>query len=30
MVRKITGLTNTQVERAKYDPVGRNELKLFL
>lgn len=26
MARKITGLTNTQVERAKYDPNGKNEL----
>lgn len=26
MTRKITGLTNTQVERAKYDPNGKNEL----
>jgi prophage CP4-57 integrase len=26
MARKITGLTNTQVERAKFDPNGKNEL----
>lgn len=26
MARKITGLTNTQVERSKYDPNGKNEL----
>lgn len=26
MARKITGLTNTQVERAKYDKLGKNEL----
>lgn len=26
MARKITGLTNTQVERAKYDQLGKNEL----
>lgn len=26
MARKITGLTNTQVERAKYGSGGRNEL----
>lgn len=26
MARKITGLTNMQVERAKYDPNGKNEL----
>lgn len=26
MARKITGLTNTQVERSKYDPKGKNEL----
>ena len=26
MARKITGLTNTQVERSKYDSGGKNEL----
>ena len=26
MARKITGLTNTQVERSKYDSSGKNEL----